>query len=59
MQNNQKCLLPENVTMKSTYTGTKLSSILVSTKDWAFKEHQLRIIAQRIKVVRQLLGTHN
>lgn len=49
----QKRLLPGNVTTKSAYTGTKLSSKFVSTNVWAFKKHQLRIIAQRIILVRQ------
>ena len=44
MQSNLKWLLPENVTTRSAYTGTKLSSKFTRTKDETLKEHQHDIV---------------
>ena len=40
MQNSLKLLLPENISTRSEYDGTKLSSKFTRTKDQTLKEHQ-------------------
>ena len=40
MQNNLKWLLPENVSTRSSYTRTRLSSKFTRTKYQTLKDHQ-------------------
>ena len=44
MQNNLEQLQAENVTTRSAYTGTELSSKFTRTKDETLKEHQHDIL---------------
>ena len=44
MKNSLKWVLPENVTTRVTYSGTRLSSKFTKIKDKTVKEHQYDIV---------------
>ena len=44
MKSSLKCVLPENVTTRVTYSGTRLSSKFTKTKDKTVKEHRHDIV---------------
>ena len=44
MKKSLKCVLPENITTRVTYLGTRLSSILTKIKNKTSKEHQHDIV---------------
>ena len=44
MKNSFKCVLPENVTSRVTYLGTRLSSKFTKIKDKTVKEHEHDIV---------------
>ena len=44
MKSSLKCVLPENVTTRVTYSGTRLSSKFTKIKDKTVKENQHDIV---------------
>ena len=44
MKNSSKCVLPENVTTRITYSGTRLSSRFAKINDKTVKEYQHNIV---------------
>ena len=44
MKNSLKCVLPENVTTRVTYSGTRLTRKFTKIKDKTVKEHQHNIV---------------
>ena len=44
MKNSFKCVLPQNVTTRKTYTGTRLNSKFTKAKDQTVKEYQHDIV---------------